>query len=368
MLWSDDGRGVVNTVRTTGIYCRAGCTARPKPANTAPLGSAAAAEAAGYRPCLRCRPDHLPVAPVDERFDQLVINALDLIADGYLDEHREAELAARIGVTDRHLRRLFGAAVGATPSQVATSRRAHFARLLLDDTDLTVTDIAFAAGFGSVRRMNDVMRRTFRFTPSELRAKRSRGDRSSVDGGLRLRFRLHRPLDLPRHLAVLAERAIPGVEVVDAVAGGSYRRAALVCGHPAMVEVRATDPSIVHIVAHLPAVTGLIELVARCRRVFRLDHITDGPTGDWSPFEAAVRAAVVADRTDATDRRHAQPVLAELAARYGPAVPGAAARGIFHAFPDAEHLRSLTPGSVAGLSPAGHDRLAALVAGSDAIR
>ena len=156
-------------VVTTGIYCRrAGtCSGRPLAHNTRPYDNAAAAEAAGFRPCLVCRPDRLP-APNWIDAPELVCRALRLISDGALDDTTEDALAARLGVSARHLRRLFVEHVGATPAVVARSNRAHFARRLLDDTDLTITEVGTAAGFQSVRQLNRVMKQVFHFTPQEL--------------------------------------------------------------------------------------------------------------------------------------------------------------------------------------------------------
>src|SRR4051795_9838192 len=184
----DEFTGVV----TTGIYCRAGCPGTPLRRNTRPYAYAAAAEAAGFRPCLRCRPDREPVAGwVDA--PELVCRALRGIADGALDDATEDALATRLGVSARHLRRLFDTHVGATPADVARSRRAHVARRLLDDTDLPFAQVATAAGFNSVRQFNRVMKDVFQFTPLELRARRRRPDRLVTDGGLELRMPYRRP-------------------------------------------------------------------------------------------------------------------------------------------------------------------------------
>ena len=160
----------IQGVRTTGIYCRDGCKARPLQRNVSPFRSAVAAEAAGFRPCLRCRPDRVPPFG-DADAAGVVGRALSLIAEGVLDEGSEETVARRLGLTARHLRRLFHERVGATPALVARSRRAHFARRLLDETDLRVADIAYAAGFTSVRQLNRVVSSIFRFTPMELRDK-----------------------------------------------------------------------------------------------------------------------------------------------------------------------------------------------------
>src|SRR5882757_1316753 len=180
-------------VVTTGIYCRPGCSGNPLVRNTRPYTSAAAAEAAGFRACLRCRPDREPV-PGWVEAPELVCRALRAIADGALDDTTEDELAQRLGVSARHLRRLFDVHVGATPAEVARSRRAHFARRLLDDTDLPLTRVAAAAGFNSVRQFNRVMKDVFRFTPNDLRARRHAPDRLVADGGLELRMPYRPPL------------------------------------------------------------------------------------------------------------------------------------------------------------------------------
>ena len=209
-----------SAVRTTGIYCRPGCGARPRADNVQTFEMAAAAEAAGYRACLRCRPYRVGGA-VPWAAPEFVCRAVQLIIGGALDDGSEADLGARLGMSARHLRRLFRQHLGLTPDQFARSRRAHFARRLLDDTDLGIADIAFASGFSSLRQFNRTMTEVFRATPSQLRARRRRGDRIVTDGGLALRLPFRAPYDWPKVAALLAERAIPGVEsVID----GTYRR------------------------------------------------------------------------------------------------------------------------------------------------
>jgi AraC family transcriptional regulator of adaptative response / DNA-3-methyladenine glycosylase II len=324
--------GGVNTVRTTGIYCRSGCSARPHPANTGWMQSAVAAEVAGYRPCLRCRPDHLSVVPIDEGNDPFITAALDLINEGFLDDHGEVDLAMSLGLSSRHLLRLFRQSVGATPTQVGISRRAHFARLLLDDTDLSVTEIAFAAGFGSLRRMNEVTSSTFGFAPTELRLKRAAGQQCSVDGGIRLILNVHKPYRFEEYLRVLRDRVIPGVESID---GETFRRATNVCGFAGVVEVRSPRSGTIEVVAHLPALSGLVDVVARYRRVFRLDHLSDGPPGHWSHFEAAV-LEILRMRC-----RDSQAMTRELVVALGAPVPGAGSWRITHQFPDPLSLLQL---------------------------
>src|SRR5690348_16886693 len=162
--------GVVTTysaVVTTGIYCRPGCGARPLARNTRTFELAAAAEAAGFRACLRCRPYRV-AGPVGADAPELVCRVVQMIIYGALDGGgTEPSLAARVGLSSRNLRRLFLRHVGASPDQLARSRRAHFARRLLDDTDLTVVDVAFASGFGSLRQFNRTIREVFRASPTD---------------------------------------------------------------------------------------------------------------------------------------------------------------------------------------------------------
>ncbi len=164
-----DGRFFIG-VTTTRVYCRPICPARaPKDENVRYFPTAAAAEAAGFRPCLRCRPEASPGTPAWSGTSGVVSRALGLIGDGVLDETGVDGLSERVGLTARHLRRLFAQHLGATPLEVALTRRAHFAKQLLDETSLSCGQIATAAGFGSVRRFNSEVRRTFHRTPTELR-------------------------------------------------------------------------------------------------------------------------------------------------------------------------------------------------------
>ena len=153
-----------SAVVTTGIYCRPGCGAKPLAENVRTFELAASAEAAGFRACLRCRPYRVasPIAPGAPEF---ICRAVQLIIDGVLDTGTEASLGARLAVSPRHLRRIFTGHLGLTPDQLARSRRAHFARRLLDDTDMAVGDVAFAAGFTSLRQFNRQMREVFRAAP-----------------------------------------------------------------------------------------------------------------------------------------------------------------------------------------------------------
>ncbi len=280
--------GPVNAVVTTGIYCRDGCPASPLPGNVRTYAVDVGAEAAGFRPCRRCHPERRP-PPDAWDAPEVVAHALDEVCAGALDRSGEAQLARTCGVSARHLRRLFVAHVGATPTQVAVSRRAHFARRLLDETDLPIAQIAFAAGFGSVRAMNATMRRIFHSPPSALRARRSRPRREAADGGLRLTLGLPGPLG-PGFYRRLAEACIDGVE---SVAGATYTRTVTVAGHPGVVRVTQLGPASLGVEAHLPRFDRLIELAEHVRLVFTQPD--GGPPG-WTPAEAALKA-LGADRT-----------------------------------------------------------------------
>ena len=336
-------------VRTTGIYCRPGCGGRPLAKNVTPYRSAAAAEAAGLRACFQCRPYR--VSDLESWVDgpELVCRAVRLIVDGYLDQRTETELAAHLGISARHLRRLFADQVGATPDQVARSRRAHFARRLLDDTDLTLTDIAFAAGFGSVRQFNRTMQDTFRASPRELRERRRKADRLTADGGLTLRLPFAAPLDWDGLLEWFGGRAIDGAEVVD---GTTYRRTIVVDGEPGVIEVSPGGDDHLLLRAHLPYWDGLIHVVQQVRRMFGLDHepadddrFAEDPTlarlvaerpglrvpGSWDGFEVGVRAILGQQVTVAG----ARTLAGRLVERLGTPVPGLDELGLTHTFPQA---------------------------------
>lgn len=342
-------------VVTTGIYCRAGCPGTPLRRNTRPYVYAAAAEAAGFRPCLRCRPDREP-DPGWVDAPELVCRALRSIAEGALDGATEDALAARLGVSARHLRRLFDAHVGATPAEVARSRRAHFARRLLDDTDLPVARVSDAAGFSSVRQMNRVMKEVFHFTPLELRARRRAPDRCVADGGLELRVPYRPPLAWEAMLGFLAPRAIPGVEDVDLDAG-VYRRTVEVAGAPGVLEVwDEPDRGALRLRAHLPAFYGLVHVVGGVRRLFDLDAdpkaidpvLERDPAlrplvrarpglrvpGAIDPFEVGVRAVLGQQVSVAAATRLA----GRLVAAHGRPVPGLDSLGLTHLFPPARRL------------------------------
>lgn len=348
----------VSAVATTGIYCRPQCSARPNPENVAPFDSPVAAEAAGYRSCLRCRPDrHLPASP-HAGVPAAVASALGLISDGFLDRFDEAALADKVGYSTRQLRRLFEQHVGATPAFVGRSRRAHFARRLLDETDLPMPRVAGAAGFGSVRQMNRVVESIFRFSPGELRRKRRGGDVLVADGGLRLRLPFVEPLDRAMALAHLRPRVTPGVEAVE---GDVYRRTLEVCGNPGVIEVDlGGDAAHLELLAHLPTFDSIIDDVARIRAMFGLDddvrdaetHLSADPllapiierqrglrvVGGWDRFETAVRV-IVGQQVSVVG---ATTITARIVERHGRRLPGPVL-GLCHLFPTAGDLVDLDP-------------------------
>jgi AraC family transcriptional regulator of adaptative response / DNA-3-methyladenine glycosylase II len=215
-----DGRFFV-AVRTTGIYCRPVCPAPPpRRENCTFVACAAAAEEAGYRACLRCRPEAAPGTPAWQGSSATVTRALRLIEAGALDDAGVGALAAKLGVGDRHLRRLFATHLGASPQAVAATRRSHFAKQLIDQTAMPMAEIAFAAGYASVRRFNDAIRGAFRRPPRALRRAAHRG-REASDASVELRLAYRPPYAWDELLAFLAARAIPNVECVT---GGAYRR------------------------------------------------------------------------------------------------------------------------------------------------
>jgi len=337
----------VQGVTTTGIYCVPSCSARPHPGNVVRYGSPAAAEAAGFRACLRCRPYRS--APTVATGPEVVCRAVHLIGEGALDAGTEDDLARRLGVSGRHLRRLFDEHVGTTPDRLARSNRTHFARRLLDDTDLTVTDIAWASGFGSLRQLNRACREIFRASPTELRTRRRKTDRLVADGGLRLRLPFQGPLDWDRLLAYFERRAIDGVEHV---ADGTYRRTIVLDGDPGVLEIGPGGPDHLELRAHLPHVGGLIHVVQGARRIFALDrdptaadvHLATDPVlgplvasrpglrvpGTWDGYETGVRV-IVGQQVSVAG---ASTVTARIVERIGQRVPGLEPFGLTHTFPD----------------------------------
>lgn len=265
-----DGR-FFTAVRSTGIYCRPVCPApTPKRENCTFLPCAAAAREAGYRPCLRCRPEAAPGTPAWRGTSATVARALRLIDEGALDEGGVSQLATRLGIGERHLRRLFLAHLGAPPQAVAHTRRIAFAKRLLDETALPMTRVAFAAGFSSVRRFNSALREAYGRTPRELR-----GNARARDAGqaIALRLSYRPPFDWRALLDFLAPRAIPGVEQVDTE---RYRRTLRIGDAQGVVAVHDA-PEAGQLVAEirLEADAPLLGAAEALRRLFDLSADPD---------------------------------------------------------------------------------------------
>lgn len=304
-----DGRFFV-AVRSTRIYCRPICPARlPRLENCEFVACAAAAQEMGFRPCQRCRPETSPGTPAWLGTSATVSRALRLIAEGALDKGSLDALAARLGVGARHLRRLFEKHLGASPLAVAHTRRALFAKQLIDSTDLPMSEIAPASGFSSIRRFNDSILRSYHCAPTELRRRRRRL-RDVPDSEIHLRLAYRQPFQWESLLSFLALRAIPGVERVDS---GCYRRSIEIGSAEGAVSVQAVpgeDALLARI--RLSSPSSLIEVAERLRRIFDLGadpaeiaaHLSHDPElasrarsnpgirvpGAWDGFELGVRA------------------------------------------------------------------------------
>jgi AraC family transcriptional regulator of adaptative response / DNA-3-methyladenine glycosylase II len=255
-------------VKTTGIYCRPSCPARtPKRENVRFFASAAAALSAGFRACKCCRPDATPGSPEWDLRADLVGRAMRLIADGVVDREGVGGLAGRLGYTVRHVHRQLVAVVGAGPLDLARAQRSQTARILLETTALSITDVTFAAGFHSVRQFNATVQEIFAMTPSALRARAQKYGRPEDSGALSLRLPHRSPLDAEGLVAFLGLRAVPGVEeVLD----GAYRRSLRLPHGTGVVELRPAD-GYVHARYWLADLRDLGAAMQRSRALFDLD-------------------------------------------------------------------------------------------------
>jgi AraC family transcriptional regulator of adaptative response / DNA-3-methyladenine glycosylase II len=305
-----DGRFFIG-VRSTRIYCRPICPVRAaKEENVTYFPTAAAAAEAGYRPCMRCRPESSPGTPAWLGTSATVGRALRLISEGSVEDEGIERLAARLGIGSRQLRRLFLQHLGATPSAVIKTRRLHFAKKLIDETILPFSAIAHASGFGSVRRFNSAFRKTYGRTPSEIRrfSRSNRSLKSTDEYEFRLSFRP--PFQWQAFLNYLAKRAIPGVEFVDA---DSYRRTIAFNGCSGTLRVALEETnSALRVQISLADPRWLFQIIEKVRRLFDLTadpreisaHLVRDPMlaervakipglripGSWDGFELAVRA------------------------------------------------------------------------------
>ncbi|KRA22109.1 DNA-3-methyladenine glycosylase [Microbacterium sp. Root61] len=258
----------VTAVSSTRIYCRPSCPARtPKPSNVTFYATSAAAHEAGYRACKRCLPEAAPGSPAWNIRGDVTARAMRLIADGVVEREGVPGLSARLGYSSRHLTRLLTAELGAGPLALSRAHRAHTARMLLVGTDLPAADVAFSAGFASVRQFNDTVREVFGMPPLDLRARR-RGTNIVTPGAIDLVLPHRGPLDAGGLFAWMAARAVPGVEVATPT---SFARTIALSGGPAWFELRVDDASRVRLRARLTHLGDLSTLVTRARRLFDLD-------------------------------------------------------------------------------------------------
>ncbi|MER6052515.1 DNA-3-methyladenine glycosylase 2 family protein [Streptomyces sp. NPDC001793] len=348
-------------VVTTGIYCRPSCpVVPPKPQNMRFYPSAAAAQQAGFRACKRCRPDASPGSPQwDERAD-LVARAMRLIADGIVDREGVPGLAARLGYSPRQVERQLRAELGAGPLALARAQRAQTARLLIETTTLPMAEIAFAAGFASIRSFNETVREVFALSPTELRGRARPGPRATTPGTLSLRLPFRQPLNPDNLFGHLAATAVPGVEEWR---DGAYRRTLdLPYGHG----IVALTPHPDHIDCRL-SLTDLRDLagaIARCRRMLDLDADPEAvdsllredpqlaPLVDKAPGrrvprtadadEFAVRAVLGQQVSTAAARTHA----GRLVLAHGEPVDDPCG-GLTHLFPTPAALAALDPENLA---------------------
>jgi AraC family transcriptional regulator of adaptative response / DNA-3-methyladenine glycosylase II len=269
-----DGRFFV-AVSSTGIYCRPICPARPpKRENMHFYSSAAAAESAGYRPCLRCRPERAPGMGSIDAASRLASAVIAGIEEHALSSARMGELAASLGVSDRHLRRVTETELGVSPIELAQTQRLLLAKRLLSDTSLKLTEIAFAAGFGSVRRFNALFKSRYGLNPRSLRGHADPG------GGLRCQLEFRPPLAWENLLAYLRLRAIPGVESVDAT---HYRRTVAIDDHQGWIAVSLAASGValdVELSQSLAPVIGAV--IVRVKQLFDLSAAPDAVSASLS--------------------------------------------------------------------------------------
>ena len=297
-------------VRTTGIYCRPVCPARaPAEKNVTYYHNAAQAAQAGYRPCLRCRPESAPGSAAWEGTSTTVQRALQLIQHGALNDGSLATLAERLGIGERYLRKLFQRELGVSPQAVALNQRLLFAKKLLAETTLPITDVAFAAGFGSVRRFNSAVQSQFKLTPGALRTRRGANDAGS---GIRLQLQYRPPYDWTGISNFFSRHAVAGVETMTAQC---YQRNLWLGGAPASFQVSPLPGKhALQLTLQLPDHSLLMPVVARVRRMFDLDAnpaviaLTLGrdpvlgsllqsypgirAPGSWSLYESSIRSIV----------------------------------------------------------------------------
>jgi len=349
-----DGRLFVG-VTSTGIYCRPFCPApTPKRANVRFFPTAAAAQEAGFRPCLRCRPETSPELAFWRGDSNTVFRALGLIEAGALDDASVEHLATRLGMGERQLRRLFRQHLGASPVAIAQTRRILLAKQLIQDTALPMTDVALAAGFGSIRRFNETFQQLYRRPPTALRHGGGAVPPAGARGAVTVKLGYRPPYDWDAMLAFLRARAIPGVE---AVSPGRYARTIAIGTGRGAIAVEPADGSCLKVTVMFPELRQLPAIIARVRRVFDLAadpvaigaHLGSDPAlaplvaarpglrvpGAWDGFELAVRAILGQQITVSA----ATLLAGRLVACYGEPLPAIAQQaGLTHVFPTPARL------------------------------
>ncbi|MCX4830362.1 helix-turn-helix domain-containing protein [Streptomyces sp. NBC_01016] len=352
-------------VVTTRIYCRPGCpVVPPKPRNMRFYPSAAACQQAGFRACKRCRPDSTPGSPEWNARADLTARAMRLIGDGVVDRDGVPGLARRLGYSARQIERQLLAELGAGPLALARAQRAQTARLLIETTQLPLSEVAFASGFASIRTFNDTVREVYALSPSELRARRPQREADTVAGAITLRLPFRAPLNPDNLFGHLAATAVPGVEEWR---DGSYRRTLrLPHGHGIATLTPPTVSTATYVACRLILTDqrDLTVAISRCRRMLDLDADpvavdeqlrTDpllAPLVDKAPgrrvprtvdeAEFAVRAVLGQQVSTAAARTHA----ARLVLAHGEPVDDPEG-GLTHLFPSPKDLASLDPESLA---------------------
>ena len=377
-----DGRFFVG-VKTTGIYCRPICPARPpKAENCVFFPSAAAAQQAGFRPCLRCRPETAPELGAWRGTSNTVSRALTLIDAGALDTQGVDALADRLGIGGRQLRRLFMRHLGAAPLVVAQTRRVLLAKQLIHETDLSMAEVAHASGYGSVRRFNEIFRTMFGRPPASLR--HAPAAHNAGDAPITLSLSYRPPYDWASMLAFLAARAIPGVEVV---ADDVYHRTIELDGAVGMIAVaHQAERNRLRVKIRFPRVAALPTIIARLRRMFDLGAdpavigavLSHDPVlaplvaarpglrvpGAWDAFELGVRAIAGQQITVGA----ATKLTGRIVQQYGSLLADAAnCPGLTHSFPSPSVLAGASLGFMPAARAASMVRLAAAFAANPAL-
>ncbi len=353
----------ITAVKTTGIYCRPSCPAMtPKRHNVEFFVTAAAAQQHGYRACKRCRPDASPGSPEWNVRADVVGRAMRLIADGLVDREGVGGLAARLNYSERHINRLLTAELGAGPLALARAQRAQTARTLIETTSMPITQIAFAAGFASVRQFNGTIREVFASSPTDLRGSRQP---SAAAGTLSLRLPYRAPFHSESIFGFLGDRAVPGIEMWD---GATYRRSLRLNHGNAVIAVspgaNAPGANAVMCTLHLDNVADAQAAVQRCRRMLDLD--ADPDTVETHFAEDRILSPLVRKRPGLRSPGHpdgvelltravlgqqvsvkgARTLAARLVAAIGEPL-SAPVDGVTHIFPSAEAIASCTPADFA---------------------